>query len=238
MELKNEKIRIFKNLMLILLLSIYVISATAQNSIKIIEKWRINKQDVKDLTINNNRLLMVSSKNEITQFDTATKKTLNLNIAKSSSNFSGLTTCKNDIYYIDNKGNILKKNDSLIKKYRLPKNFHTKLLASSDSLFFTCFLDNKGMSYSNRIVSIDKTNKDTLFAFLQGIPGGMCYNDNYLWYLARQGILIKYNLDTKKWNQVGKLPINNVNGLAISNGILFTYDTTGKQIIKFQISKN
>ncbi len=238
MKLKNEKIRVFQNLMLILLLSIYVISAKAQNSIKIIEKWHINLQEVKDLTINNNRLLMVSNKNEIKQFDTATKKILNSNISKSKSNSTGLTNMNNEIYYIDNKGNIFNKGDNLVKKYRLPKNFHTKLLASNDSLFFTCFLDNKGMSYSNRIVTIDKANKDTVFAFLQGKPGGMCYNDKYLWYLARQGTLIKYNVNTKKWIQVGKLPVKNVCGLAISNGILFTYNTTSKQIIKFQISKN
>jgi len=235
MKSRNNKNNILPKLLIILISNCYL-STKAQNNFEISKTWEVQNHEVVDITIKNDQLLLLTSNNEIMQLDTVDNYIKYLFILKKSSKLTGLTSINNDFYFIDDKGNITKNdNNGTFKQFRIPKNYHTEFLAANDSLFFTCLLNNNGLSYSNRIVSINKSGNDTIFAYIQGSPVGICIKEGYLWYLARQGIIIMYDIKSKEWTQIGELPISNVFGLALIEDLLFTYDLNTKQIIKIKI---
>lgn len=96
--------------------------------------------------------------------------------------------------------------------------------------------------YSNKIVEIDSAGNEKFFKYAPGIPAGLFFNEEKLWYLYnssdknyQKSRLMCYKTDDLP--SLYETPVSNATGLSVNNDNFITFDKSLKLFINFKLDE-
>lgn len=218
-----------------------VIAYSQEKSSKIVNKQKINIEDLTEFTFTDSGQTLILSKGNILEI---TKGGSSKQLLQSSKNkIKGISFDKvtNSVNMIDNNGLIT--DEQNIKIIDISQNIRIKskkmepnYLTKDNLYYYTCLMHPERRTHSESIAVIDKEGNLSDFAFIVGNPRGLFCQGEHLYYLTDNGILRKYSLKTKKCEDTIELPIKNTYGLVYENNTIYTFFSVTHELIEIQIT--